>query len=385
MDKKTHLKELVSNNYDLEKPESILNEFNPLSVLRVDHYEIRHSNILSWLLDPNGNHRMGDTFLKKILYSIVTQNDILNSEIDIFKIQDLSFHKIEVKREWKNIDILLIDHSNELVIFIENKVHSTESEGQLDKYYEIVNNHFKTYKKIPVYLTLYGDEPSNQKYGTLDYSNILEILKITLELNKDFLNSKVYDFITYYYKSLKMLTMEDQEIRDLCKKIYKNHKEALDLIYEHSSEDEFETASEEFSTTLEFVEKFIDWKAFWLIPKEVASHCKKIAHDWSWGYPVAFRFVKKEEKMGLVIEVGPFIDGDKRSEFLTHLRNYNYVINDRSILPTSKHTRIFTVYPHFEEWDDKELIKEKFAELYEDYMKEHIDRLSEACKAFSWV
>ena len=44
------------------------NRFNPFKVLQVDKYEIRHSNVLAWLLDPKkGNHSLGSFFINKIL------------------------------------------------------------------------------------------------------------------------------------------------------------------------------------------------------------------------------------------------------------------------------------------------------------------------------
>jgi hypothetical protein len=38
-------------------------QFNPLKVLRVDQFEIRHSNVLAWLFDPNENHMLGSFLL----------------------------------------------------------------------------------------------------------------------------------------------------------------------------------------------------------------------------------------------------------------------------------------------------------------------------------
>ncbi len=42
-------------------------EFNAFDVLRYAEYEIRHSNVLAWLLDPNGTHGIGRAFLEWFL------------------------------------------------------------------------------------------------------------------------------------------------------------------------------------------------------------------------------------------------------------------------------------------------------------------------------
>ena len=40
-------------------------EFNAFDVLRYSDYEIRHSNVLAWLLTPGGTHGVGDAFLRR--------------------------------------------------------------------------------------------------------------------------------------------------------------------------------------------------------------------------------------------------------------------------------------------------------------------------------
>ena len=49
-------------------------KFNMFDVLKISRTEIRHSNMLGWLLNPNENHGMGDVFLKGILQRLV-END----------------------------------------------------------------------------------------------------------------------------------------------------------------------------------------------------------------------------------------------------------------------------------------------------------------------
>ena len=39
-------------------------DFNTFDVLRYSDYEIRHSNVLAWLLQPGATHGIGDEFLK---------------------------------------------------------------------------------------------------------------------------------------------------------------------------------------------------------------------------------------------------------------------------------------------------------------------------------
>ena len=62
-----YLNEFIANNYDLERLEARLSEFNPLKILKSEHNELKHSNILGWLLDPKANHKLGSQFLRKFI------------------------------------------------------------------------------------------------------------------------------------------------------------------------------------------------------------------------------------------------------------------------------------------------------------------------------
>ncbi|WKA53172.1 PD-(D/E)XK nuclease family protein [Planococcus shixiaomingii] len=56
--------------------------FNPLKVLRMDNHEIRHSNILAWLLDHEENHGLNSVFIKKFVSKLVMkpENDLFVSD-----------------------------------------------------------------------------------------------------------------------------------------------------------------------------------------------------------------------------------------------------------------------------------------------------------------
>ena len=45
-------------------------ESNIFKILKLQNYEIRHSNYLAWLLDPKKSHGLNNTFLKKIFETI---------------------------------------------------------------------------------------------------------------------------------------------------------------------------------------------------------------------------------------------------------------------------------------------------------------------------
>jgi hypothetical protein len=55
-EEKEKLEQFILNNPDLDRLEEMLSDFNLFETLDLVNAEIRHSNVLSWLLNPNENH-----------------------------------------------------------------------------------------------------------------------------------------------------------------------------------------------------------------------------------------------------------------------------------------------------------------------------------------
>lgn len=207
--------------------------FNLFDVLKISKTEIRHSNMLGWLLNPNENHGMGDAFLKAVVQEMVV-NDT-DGRYDIFQTLLLDFYSFTVYREWKNIDIFLISDQDKFLIAIENKIGAHEHSDQLNRYRTILEADYPGYRKMLIFLTPDGDDPSDVKnWDVLTYSSIAEILgqqKDELELQSD-----VELMIRNYLDVIRRDIVEDQKLIEVCNKIYARHKKALDLIFEHRTD-----------------------------------------------------------------------------------------------------------------------------------------------------
>ena len=76
--------------------------FNVFDVLKISRTEIRHSNVLAWLLDPNGNHGYSHEFIALLNFSLVRAGFV--SPKDEFKLLTMKYSDVVVLREWQNID-----------------------------------------------------------------------------------------------------------------------------------------------------------------------------------------------------------------------------------------------------------------------------------------
>jgi hypothetical protein len=224
------------NDIDFDKLELGLKTPNIFQILSVARTEIRHSNFLGWLLDPNANHGLGKLFLTKFLRGIATSE--IATELDEFDIEELNFNNVEIRREWKNIDLLLIFDS--LVICVENKIDSKDHSNQLSKYRDVINTNFTSRKKVFVYLTPTGELPTAQiereHYALYSYQEIIEQSDRILKIHGNSLNSGVYQYISDYLTTIKRELMKNDELNELADKIYKNHRELIDFVFEHKSD-----------------------------------------------------------------------------------------------------------------------------------------------------
>ncbi len=100
---------------------------------------------------PNETHNLSDEFFKMFLKRYIDSNDDTKAAINYFDALLNSYEDLIVYRENKNIDILLVSEKNKIVVCIENKILSSESRGQLNKYQRYIKRNYSNYKKIFVF------------------------------------------------------------------------------------------------------------------------------------------------------------------------------------------------------------------------------------------
>ena len=218
-------------NEDFDKLDLGLKNPNIFQILRITKNEIRHSNFLSWLLDPNESHKLGDIFLKRFLREVFSSDKF--GDIDQVDVEGMDLSKVEIQREWKNIDILI--KLENVVVCVENKVLSKEHSNQLKRYKEIIENQFPNHHQTFVYLTPEGDtsEDESDTYEPISYEFIVESLDRIISVYGESLNEQVKNYIKDYITIIKRELMGTDKLTELSKKIYQNHKELFDFIIDH--------------------------------------------------------------------------------------------------------------------------------------------------------
>jgi hypothetical protein len=225
------LERFVVDNEDLERLEALLAEFNVFEALGAVRQELRHSDFLAFLLDPSQNHGLGDAFLKRLLKRLLI--DAATPPLSAVEIDVTDLRSALVQREWQSIDILVHDPDNHLVFAIENKIGSGEHSGQLHRYWEMVTREFLENRTVFVYLTPEGDQPSHEAYIPFSYAEIADLVDAVRSAHESTLGPDVCTLMTHYTAMLRRHIVSESEIAELCRKIYLRHRRALDLIFEH--------------------------------------------------------------------------------------------------------------------------------------------------------
>ena len=237
LDDRQILTEFVVDNAELERLEALISQFNIFEAVGVAGHELRHSDFLGFLLDPGQPHGLGDAFTKRFLQQALMaaepRRDLSPIDLDAWSLRDLT-----VQREWRNIDILLVDETHRVVAAVENKIHSSEHSDQLGRYRRTVEEYFPGWRQLFVFLTPDGDEPSDEAYAWIDYGAVCDIVERLAEARRSALDPALHTMMMHYGRMLRRHVVPDSEIAELCRRIYQSHQKALDLIFEHRPDEQ---------------------------------------------------------------------------------------------------------------------------------------------------
>jgi hypothetical protein len=335
------LEEFIHNNEDLESLEAIVDKFNIFSSLGIINQEIRHSNFLSWMLDPNETHNLSDYFINCFLKQAVFNKNSL-SKIGLVEIDLLDLSTTQVLREWNNIDLLLLNEEEKLVCVIENKVDSKEHSNQLERYENLVKLNFPDFKPLFIFLTINGEKPENsEEFIPFSYRQVSELIGRLIERKSSQLNDEVNVFIAHYNEMIKRYIMEESEIQELCQKLYKKHKKAIDLVIKYRPD--------EYMVVKEVLEEIIDSN-----PSLDKDSCSKSSikfsnkkfdflpkvGEWTKSKRILlFEILNYDKGLNLTLVIGPGTD-EIRNKIYNHIKDIKPFKNKKEQTP--QYTNIYS-------------------------------------------
>lgn len=244
------LESLFINNEKLDRVGAYLNRFNPIKTMQMEGMEIRHSAILAWLLDPRETHGFGDRFLKAFLCEALRGRSASVGPTAI-EVSQRDLRDATIRREWQNIDIFILSPGNNWAFVVENKFHSRQHEGQLNKYIDKVKAVFEPKEEeltvCGVFLTLQEEEPQDARYAPLKYADICDFLPRLIDLEGQSIGQEVKVFLQHYLEIIKDATGMNEhrnEMEKLARQLYRTHQKVLEFVMEHGASTDFVIAAE---------------------------------------------------------------------------------------------------------------------------------------------
>ncbi len=229
----TALEHFVVQNDDLLELEQRIGRFNIFDALGIARVEIRHSNFLAWLLDPAESHGQGSLFLRALLMDLLRDAPVEHRILSPVELDGAELRGVEIQREWKHIDILITCQEPRFVIAIENKIESGEHRDQLARYRKVVSEEFPGARRMLVFLTRDGLEASDADWIPYSYGDVHRVLQRCCQVYETSIGEDVLAFLRHYLRLIGSRFMENPEILELCQRIYRNHRQALDLIFQN--------------------------------------------------------------------------------------------------------------------------------------------------------
>jgi len=312
------LESLVVDNPELEQLETALDQFNVFEALGAVRQELRHSCFLAFLLDPEENHGLGDEFAKRVLQKVLITADqstpLTPIDLDIWDLNELV-----VQREWQNIDILLTEKNHRLAVIIENKIDSSEHSDQLERYFQVVTQHYPGWTILGIYLTPEGETSSNTGYLATSYTSICEIVERMVESRSSTLGADVRSLMVHYTQMLRRHIVSESEIAELCRRIYRKHQRALDLIYEHRPDQQAavrEVLESIIQQTSELLPDHCSKSYIRFAPQEWDVPILKSGQGWTEsGRILLFEFMNSPNRLKLGLHIGPGPDDIRQKLF----------------------------------------------------------------------
>jgi len=230
------LETLFFNNQQFADLEETFGKFCPFEAMGMVQAEIRHSNFLSYMFDPQRPHGYGGSLLRAFLLCAI-QTARIDANLKIDDITPLDIHVLDLEnaqvfREWRHIDILVVSEATKLVIAIELKINAKQSEDQLADYRGRVDEEWdSSWRKLFIFLTKTEEEPAQAEASfwiPLGLGTVIDNLEQTVGTRNADPNAKM--MFGAYLAMMRREHVKNEQLEKLVKDLWARHGEALSFL-----------------------------------------------------------------------------------------------------------------------------------------------------------
>lgn len=207
------------NDADFQKLESEFSTFCPFEAMGVVGAEIRHSNFLAYLLNPFRPHGFGTAILEAFVSGTLRDSSNIVSDLG----------NAEIRREWRNIDLLIVLPNARRIIAVELKIDATQSADQLERYRRIVEAHWPTsagWQHNLIFLTKNDEIPNDRTWVTYRLHDLINQLD-RVAGNSSSENAQGLEALRAYTRMLRRHHLGDEVLEEAAQRLWAKHGDAL--------------------------------------------------------------------------------------------------------------------------------------------------------------
>ena len=231
-----------------------------------------HSRIISWVLDPSAHHRQAGHFIAALLNATMAPPRLLTA--DWSSAQVLQEWRKDVDEQWGYLDILILNRDYRNLIAIENKTFSQEHSDQLTRYRRALADAYPDFTRHHIFLSPTGLPPNLERdrkhWQPAGYSVIHNAIQGILETGVAEPNANA--LLQIYATAIRRNVMPDTSIDQQARRIYLEHREALDRILANKPN--------WIEETKPVLREAVAKHSFWKLDREEAQFVRFRAAEW---------------------------------------------------------------------------------------------------------
>ena len=197
-------------------------QFCPFEAVGMVRAEIRHSNYLGYILNPFRPHGFSTSILSAFLRSALSAE--VMSTIDKTALDDA-----EIRREWRNIDLLILLPKVQRIVAVELKIDASQSNYQLERYRALVEAvwpHSKGWKHNYLFLTKHDELPNDASWTEFKLRTLVEALN-GFANGSEAGETQAYAMLRSYISMMRKHHLGDKELERTARELWSKHADAL--------------------------------------------------------------------------------------------------------------------------------------------------------------
>jgi hypothetical protein len=204
---------------------SRFNRFCPFEATGMVRAEIRHGSFLAYMLDPRKPHGYGTQLLKAFLDTVYEPH----SATDVHAMLTANANAVEIRREWRNIDLMIILPATKTIVVLELKIDASQGKDQLRTYRRLVERHWLksdgwTHKFV--FLTK-SDEAAQDVWDELRFRQIVQKFD---EIASSDTDAPARETLRYYVSMMRRHPVGDQATKEAARRLWAQHGETLNFL-----------------------------------------------------------------------------------------------------------------------------------------------------------